>query len=145
MDAQTTFQLTASTAASACSGASLAFWLLSVEARKQPAFHKKPVLLSQAVIGGVIIIGSIVSIVLAIRLASSNSGDTFSSIQETGSGCLLLLLVLNEYLSVSTLQSEITHMVAGAFVVGTVLMLSLSIYLPDHRNVLLSSFMVTSL
>lgn len=74
MDAQTTFQLTASTAASACSGASLAFWLLSVEARKQPAFHKKPVLLSQAVIGGVIIIGSIVSIVLAIRLASSNSG-----------------------------------------------------------------------
>ncbi|KAL2840805.1 hypothetical protein BJY01DRAFT_16130 [Aspergillus pseudoustus] len=145
MDAQAIFQLTASTAASVCSGASLAFWLLSAEVWKQPAFHKKPVLLSQAIIGGVIIIGSIVSIVLAIRQANPKSGDTFLSIQETGSGSLLLLLVLNEYLSVSTLQSEITHMVAGAFVVGTVLMLSLSIYLPDHRNVLLSSFMVTSL
>ncbi|KAL4923031.1 uncharacterized protein BDV17DRAFT_25722 [Aspergillus undulatus] len=144
MDAQEIFQLAASTAASACSGASLAFWLLSIGAPHQPAFHSKPVLLSQAVIGGALIIGSITSIVLTIQQTNPKSNISWS-VQGIGSGCLLLLLILDEYLSVSTLQSKITHVVAGAFFVSTMIILPLSIYLPEHHNLLLILFMVTAL
>ncbi|KAL4993998.1 hypothetical protein BDV10DRAFT_177702 [Aspergillus recurvatus] len=143
MDAQGTFQLAASTAASACTGASLALWLLSIGAN-QPAFHSKPVLLSQAVIGGILIIGPITSVVLTIQQTNPKSNITLS-VQGIGSGCLLLLLVLNEYLSVSTLQSRLTHIFAGAFFVSTMTILPLSIYLPEHHNFLLTLFMVTGL
>lgn len=73
MDSRLIFQLTASAIASICSGASLAFWLLSTEALSQPGLSKKRLILSQAVIGGVIILGSVVSVFLAIRQVYSKN------------------------------------------------------------------------
>lgn len=80
MDHRLQFQLAVSTAASVFSGASFALWLLSIEAFKQPAFNKKSVILSQAVISGVIILGSIASTFIAIRQASFKNSKWLSSL-----------------------------------------------------------------
>ncbi|KAL4940067.1 hypothetical protein BDV06DRAFT_197485 [Aspergillus oleicola] len=58
-------------------------------------FDKKLLIMGQAIIGGVIIIGSIASCFLTINQVNIKSGQFWVTLQmETG--CLLLLLVLNE-------------------------------------------------
>ncbi len=68
------FQVTASAAASACSGASLILWLLSLGNLKRRMFDKKLLIMGQVIIGGVIIIGSIASCFLTINQANIKNG-----------------------------------------------------------------------
>ncbi|KAL2811824.1 hypothetical protein BDW59DRAFT_177057 [Aspergillus cavernicola] len=144
MDSRLIFQLTASAIASVCSGASLALWILSTEALSQPGLTKRRLILSQAVVSGVIILGSVVSVFLTIRQVNSQN-NSFWLILNIEIGCVLILHVLNEYLSVSTLQHRSTHIVAGFFSISAIIVLSLSIYLSEHRIILLLLFMVINL
>jgi hypothetical protein len=113
MDFLLIFQVVASAAASACSAASLLLWLLSLEGLKRRVFDKKLLIIGQTVIGGVIIIGSIVPYILMIKQVNNKSGKQSTSlmcvflvlIHFSGSfwiilrietGCLILLLILNE-------------------------------------------------
>lgn len=70
MDSLAIFQVAASAAASACSGVGLILWLVSMGDLNRRAFDKKLLIIGQAVIGGFITIGSIVSCFLAIQLKS---------------------------------------------------------------------------
>lgn len=79
--------------------------------------------------------------------------DLSRSISAVEVGVVLLLLTLNEvragykseidadthlqYLCISTLQSFLTHMIAGLFFVGTIVVLSLTINQPASLNWLL--------
>lgn len=74
MDLLLIFQLIASAAASASSGASLILWLLSIGGLDWRTFDKKLLIVSQAVIWGLIIIGSIVSYFLAIQQLNLKRG-----------------------------------------------------------------------
>lgn len=101
MDSALKFQLTASTLASICCGASLTFWLLSIKAMSLQRLRNQKLITSQAVIGTFAFLGSIASILLALLEAppkDSNSRNPLalkSSLQlEVGS--VLLLLILNE-------------------------------------------------
>ncbi|KAL2782803.1 hypothetical protein BJX66DRAFT_319798 [Aspergillus keveii] len=140
MNTQETFQLSASTAALVCSAASLAFWLLLNRFR----IRKNLVILSQAVISGLIFLGSFSSMVLSIRPAIRRSkGDATATTHDITSGCILLLLVLNEYLSVYyTVRCRIIHLCAGALFAGALAILPLSLLLPEHHIPLLSLFMI---
>jgi hypothetical protein len=66
MNPEIIFQLVASTMASIFCGASLIFWLLSIDAMSLQRLSKKPLISSQAVIGGFVFLGSIASIFLAL-------------------------------------------------------------------------------
>lgn len=74
MDLLLILQVTASAAATACCGASLSLWLLSSGNLNQRALDKKLLIISQAVIYGVIIIGSFVSCFLVIQQTKFKSG-----------------------------------------------------------------------
>lgn len=66
MDPEVVFQLTASTIASISCGASLALWLLSIDAMNLQRLSKEPLISSQAVIGVFVLLGSVASILLAL-------------------------------------------------------------------------------
>ncbi|KAL2811452.1 hypothetical protein BDW59DRAFT_179171 [Aspergillus cavernicola] len=136
MDLQLIFQLVASAAALTCSGASLTLWLLSIEPLDQRPFGKKLLIIGQAVIGGVIITGLVVSCYLAIQQANFKTGLLWAILQ-LDIGCLLLLLILNE--------SRLTHILVVLSFVGTLVILLLSTSSPEHRNIFRLSFMIISL
>jgi hypothetical protein len=74
MDLGLIFQLVASTTAMLCSGSSLAFWLLYTNALNQTERSKNGLIYSQIIIGGIIILGSIVSMILAFKTTAPNNG-----------------------------------------------------------------------
>lgn len=73
MDDDLIFQLVASITATLCSGASLAFWLLYTEVLKQVEWRRKPLIYSQVITGGMIILGWIISMLLALERAITDN------------------------------------------------------------------------
>ncbi|KAJ5418709.1 uncharacterized protein N7487_002259 [Penicillium crustosum] len=111
MELDLIFHLVASTTATLCSVASLAFWLLYTEALSQGKRNKKQLIYSQIMIGGIIILGSVASMLLALkRTTADNVLDLLRSISAVEVGVVLLLLILNE--------SFLTHMIAALFFVA---------------------------
>ncbi|KAL4923411.1 uncharacterized protein BDV17DRAFT_244544 [Aspergillus undulatus] len=131
-------------AASFSSGANLMLWLLSIGGLDWRAFDKKLLIIAQAVIGGLIVIGSVVSCYLAIQQANFKA-DVPWVILQLEVGCLLLLAILNEYLGISALLSRLTHILAVFSFVGTLATLLLSTCSQEHRNIFLSLFTIISL
>jgi hypothetical protein len=74
MELDLIFQLVASTTATLCSVASLAFWLLYTEALSQGKRNKKQLIYSQIMIGGIIILGSVASMLLALKRTTADNG-----------------------------------------------------------------------
>lgn len=70
MNPEITFQLIASTMASIFCGASLIFWLLFIDAMSLQRLSKKPLISSQAEIGGAVFLVSIAFIFLALLEAN---------------------------------------------------------------------------
>ncbi|KAJ6064751.1 hypothetical protein N7444_000404 [Penicillium canescens] len=109
MELDLIFQLVASTTATLCSVASLAFWLLYTEALSRGKRNKQQLIYSQIMIGGIIILGSVVSMLLALKRTTADN-DLSRSISAVEVGVVLLLLILNE--------SFLTHIIAGLFFVA---------------------------
>lgn len=157
MDSEVIFQLTASIIASIFCGASLAFWLLSIDAMSLQRLSKEPLISSQAVIGGFVFLGSITSVFLALLAADPKYGKLLSMLKSVSSlitfqiclsGCYSWKLIvcffcsfwmrwewwkqkksntdLCQYLSVSTLQHWLAHIVSALLFVGTVAILLFS-------------------
>lgn len=74
MELDLIFQLVASTTATLCSIASLAFWLSYTEALTQGKRKKKQLIYSQIMIGGIVILGSVASMVLTLKRATADNG-----------------------------------------------------------------------
>ena len=74
MELDLIFQLVASTTATLCSVASPAFWLLYTEAINQGKRNKKQLIYSQIMIGGIIILGSVASMLLALKRTTADNG-----------------------------------------------------------------------
>lgn len=85
MDSELIFQLTASTIASICCGASLAFWLLSIKAMSLRRLSKEPLISTQAVIGGFVFLGSSASILLAFLQVNAKDGRLLTSLNPISS------------------------------------------------------------
>lgn len=112
MELDLIFQLVASTTATLCSVASLAFWLLYTEALSRGKRNKQQLIYSQIMIGGIIILGSVASMLLALKRTTTDNGkqlcllddksfltpmlDLSRSISAVEIGVVLLLLILNE-------------------------------------------------
>ncbi|KAL4934985.1 hypothetical protein BDV06DRAFT_217756 [Aspergillus oleicola] len=143
MDLLLIFQLTASAAASVSSGANLILWLLSIGGLNWRTFDKKLLIVSQAVIWGLLLLAQ--SSFIYVRLDLIRFPGLFGVILQVETGCLLLLLITNEYLSISALQSRLIHILAVLSFVGTLVILLLSTYSPEQRNIFRLSFMITSL
>jgi hypothetical protein len=79
------FQLTASIIASIFCGASLAFWLLSIDAMSLQRLSKEPLISSQAAIGGLVFLGSIASILLALLTANPKSRKLLTTLKSISS------------------------------------------------------------
>jgi hypothetical protein len=112
MAPEVVFQLTASTIASIFCGASLIFWLLSIKAMSLQRLSKEPLISSQVVIGGFVLLGSIASIPLTllelnpkhrklltsteINFLANHISDLSRSMLQLEVDSVLLLLILNE-------------------------------------------------
>lgn len=122
MDLGIIFQLAASATAILCSSLSLALWLLYTNALDQTERGRNRLIYGQIIIGGIIILGSIASMILAFKATASDNGmqiklfghinypnqmsDTSRSISPMEIGFVLLLLVLNEVSAVSKSESD---------------------------------------
>ncbi|PYH92244.1 hypothetical protein BO71DRAFT_29409 [Aspergillus ellipticus CBS 707.79] len=144
MDSDLIFQLTTSTIAWLYFGSSLAFWLLSIRASNSGRLSRGRLVSSQVVIGSAIFLGLLISILLAFLKAKLVRSCSWLLLQQE-IGSVLLLLVMNEYLSVSTLQSCSTHVVSALLFLGTVVPLPLSMYFTEHCSALFSLFMILAL
>lgn len=74
MELDLIFQLVASTTATLCSVASLAFWLLFTEALSPGKRNKQQLIYSQIMIGGIIILGSVASMLLTLKRTTADNG-----------------------------------------------------------------------
>lgn len=74
MELDLIFQLVASTTATLCSVASLAFWLSHTEALNQGKRNNKQLIYSQIMIDGIIILGLVASVVLAVKGTTADNG-----------------------------------------------------------------------
>ncbi|KAJ5993343.1 hypothetical protein N7451_009067 [Penicillium sp. IBT 35674x] len=131
MDHDLIFQLIASTVAMIFSAASLASWLFNTETIGQKGWSRKPLIFTQIIIGGIIILGSIASMVLAVKRVTSDD-DLSRAMSPVQAGIVLLLLIVNEYLCISTLLSHLTHIIAGFFLFCAIIVLALIIYQPSR-------------
>lgn len=59
------------------SAASLVSWLFNTETICQKGWSKKPLILTQIIIGGIIILGSIASMILAVKRITSDDGTPY--------------------------------------------------------------------
>ncbi|OJJ42054.1 hypothetical protein ASPZODRAFT_1668563 [Penicilliopsis zonata CBS 506.65] len=139
MDSNLLFQLTASTIASVCCGSSLALWLISIKALSWQRLKNEPLITAQATIGALVFLGSILSVLLSILRANLKTNLPWLILQLEIS-CVLVLVIVNEYLCVSTLQHWTSHMISAFSCLGAVIILSLSVSFP--RSILLSSFII---
>ncbi|PGH23709.1 hypothetical protein AJ80_02315 [Polytolypa hystricis UAMH7299] len=139
MQAHRLFQLTASVAASVCTGGGLAVWLSTIARRDtwRLAPLNQAAVLYQAGVGLLVFVGSIVSLVLAVYEPTFKN-DNSRPILALVVGCIL---VLQTYLSLSTLRSRLISYFAISIGVCKVLVL-LQFFVegisPRSRNILYS-------
>ena len=74
MDHDLIFQLIASIVAMIFSAASLASWLFNTETLGQKGWSRKPLIFTQIIIGGIIILGSIASMILTVKRLTAGDG-----------------------------------------------------------------------
>lgn len=111
MDTDLLFQLTASVVASVCYGIGFFVWLMSIRIFNLRAIAEKPLISSQVVLGGIALLGVIVSTLLVFVEVKPTNGKALhpfvllnlisisgisSSIIQHEISCALLLLMLNE-------------------------------------------------